>query len=144
MRETLRTIGQTLIRLLIWIGKKIRDNIVNVHLPRLINTENLLRLLAALLSLVLLVPSLIESNCWLGLSFLLAGLTALWRGWIYRNRFVIGMVVVGVILGSLVPGLAKDAWEALLSGDYVSVVVILIIGLLIYYLSSQLKKGRRP
>lgn len=144
MKTVLGTIGQLLLRLLVWTIEKIRDNIVEVQLPRLRIGENLLRLLLALLFLLVLAPASMKGNVWLGLSFLVAAITAIWKGWIYRDRGAMALVYVGAILGSLVTGLAKDAWKALRSGDYASVVVILGLAALIYYMAREFKRGCRP
>lgn len=144
MKDILKATGRLLACFLAWLAGKIHDNVITVQLPRLRNGENVLRFLLALLFLLVLAPASIESNFWLGVSFSAAALTAIWKGWIYRDRGAMALVYTGAIFGSLVTGLAKDAWKALRSGDYISMVVILGLAALIYYMAREFKRGRRP
>jgi len=122
----------------------IYDNYNKRHRDKLRNSENILRLVIALFMLYILSKALLDADWRLGVSFIIAGLTAVWFGYIYRGREVMGLVLVGVIIGSLVTVLAPDAWQALSTGDFIGAVVIIGIMIYLYFISREYKKGKRP
>lgn len=131
-------------RFLSWASDKVHSQIVYIHLPRLNRRENVLRLSLAFVFLIFLVPSSMESNFGLGISFLLAALIALWNGWIYRERGAMVLVFVGSMFGSAANSLLMDAWHAFKTGNNSDVLAILFVAGLIYYMAREFKRGRRP
>ena len=126
------------------VGRIVYDNFNKRHRKKLQKGENILRLTISIFLLYVFSKALLETDWRLGISFIFAGLTAVWFGYVYRGREVIGLVLVGVIIGSLVTALAPDAWEAFSSGDFIGAAVIVGIMIYLYVVSREYKKGRRP
>jgi hypothetical protein len=126
------------------IAEIIKDNFTKRHLKRLQKRENVVRLGISIFILYVLARALLESDLMLGISFIIAGLTAIWFGYVYKGRDVMILVLVGVVIGTFISILAPNAWGALSSGDFISAVIV--IGLIIYFyrISSDYKKGKRP
>lgn len=137
-------IAKALWWLLVRLAPIIYDNYNKRHRNKLQKGENVLRLIIALFILYILSKALLGTDWRLGVSFVIAGLTAVWFGYIYRGREVMGLVLVGVIIGTLVTALAPDAWQALSSGDFIGVAVIISIMIYLYFTSREYKRGRRP
>ena len=114
------------------------------HRIQLREHENILRLFISIFILYIFSRALLETNLWLGLSFILAGCTAIWYGYVYRRREVMYLVLVGVIIGTLVTLLAPNTWQALSTGDIFSFIVILGLMIYLFRLSSKYKKGKYP
>lgn len=131
-----------------WVSIKLAvityDNYKKRHRSKLRKGENLLRLGISIFILYFISKALLETDWRLGLSFVVAGLTAIWFGYIYRGREVMGLVLIGVIIGSLVTLLAPDAWQAFSSGDFIGLAFIVFLMFFFYYISREYKKGRRP
>lgn len=130
--------------LLVRVATIIYDNFNKRHRNRLGKGENMLRLIISIFILYIFSKTLLETDWKLGVSFIIAGLTAIWFGYIYRGRDVMGLVLVGVIIGTLVTALAPDAWKALSGGDFIGAVVIGSLMIYLYFKSRELKRGRRP
>ena len=114
------------------------------HRDKLREPENVIRLLISVFIMYIIAWSLLETDRRLGFSFIVAGITAIWFGYVYRGREVMGLVLVGVIVGTLVTLLAPSAWKAFSSGDIAGAVIILALISFFYYISSQYKKGKHP
>jgi len=114
------------------------------HRDKLRKGRNIVQLAISIFILYFLSKALLETDWRLGFSLILAGLTAIWFGYIYRGREVMGLVLVGVIIGSLVTALAPNAWQALSSGDFIGGAVIIFLMVFLYFMSREYKKGRRP
>jgi len=125
------------------LAQIIYDNYNERHRSKLRKGENLLRLGISIFILFFISKALLETDWRLGLSFIVAGLTAIWFGYIYRGREVMGLVLIGVIIGSLVTLLAPDAWQAFSSGDFVGGAIIVFLMAFFYFISREYKKGRR-
>ena len=69
---------------------------------------------------------------------------AIYAGYIYKGREVMGYVLAGVILATVIPSFFPGISESYKQADYIGMFILILFGLLIYYLSSQLKKGERP
>ncbi len=122
----------------------IYQNFNKRHRPKLGDGENIFRLFISLFLLYFVSRALLETDWRLGISFIFAGLTAIWFGYVYRGREVIGLVLVGVIVASIVTILAPDAWKALSTGDFIGAAVIVVLMIYFYLQSREYKKGRRP
>ena len=120
------------------------DNFNKRHRVRLRKRENILRLMISIFIFYIFSKALLDTDWRLGLSFIFASLTAIWYGYIYRGRDVMGLVFVGVVIGSLVTVLAPDAWRALSGGDFIGAAAIVGIMIYFYFTSRELKRGRRP
>ena len=131
-----------------WVSIKLAvityGNYKKRHRSKLRKGENLLRLGISIFILYFISKALLETDWRLGLSFIVAGLTAIWFGYIYRGREVMGLVLIGVIIGSLVTLLAPDAWQAFSSGDFIGFAFIVFLMFFFYYISREYKEGRRP
>ena len=126
------------------VGGIVYDNFNKRHRKKLQKGENVLRLTISIFILYVFSKALLETDWRLGISFIFAGLTAIWFGYIYRGREVMGLVLVGVIIGTLVTALAPDAWKAFSSGDFIGAAVIVGIMIYLYLISREYKKGRQP
>ncbi len=122
----------------------IKDNYNKRHRKRLQKSENVIRLGISIFILYAFSRALLESDWRLGISFIIAGLTAIWFGYIYRGRDVMVLVFIGVVIGTFITVLTPNAWSAFSSGDIISVIII--VGLIMYFykLSNEYKKGKRP
>ena len=80
----------------------------------------------------------------LGISFLIFGFIAIYSGAIYRDQRVMGIIVVGVCLATVVPQFLSDAWVAFNYGDWISSTVLLGFAIYFWYWSGEMKKGRIP
>lgn len=69
---------------------------------------------------------------------------AIYSGAIYRDERVMGIIVVGVSLATIVPQFLSDAWVAFRYGDWISAVVLLGFAVFFCYWSSEMKRGRLP
>ncbi len=119
-------------------------NSKRIHQRTLKKTEGQARLAIALIVLVIFSWALIPDDPKLGLSFLFAGSMAIYAGYIYKGREVMGYVLAGVILATVIPSFFPGISESYKQADYIGMFILILFGLLIYYLSSQLKKGERP
>lgn len=126
------------------IAAIVYENFNRRHRSKLGKKENILRFFISIFILYIFSKALLETDWRLGASFIFAGATAVWFGYIYRGRDVMGLVLVGVILGSLVSALAPDAWKALSSGDFIGAVIVIGIMGYLYFASREFKRGRRP
>jgi len=126
------------------VGRIVYDNFNKRHRKRLQKGENVLRLIISIFILYVFSKALLETDWRLGVSFIFTGLTAMWFGYVYRGREVMGLVLVGVIIGTLVTALAPDAWKAFSSGDLIGAAVIVGIMIYLYLISREYKKGRQP
>ena len=69
---------------------------------------------------------------------------AIYAGYIYKGREVLGYVLVGVALATVIPSLLPGISESYKNADYIGMLILILVGVLIWYLSSQLKKVRYP
>lgn len=126
-------------------AKRSWQNSLKIHNKALTKSEGQLRLAIALILVALFSYALIPDNTKLGISFLFAGLMAIYAGYIYKGREVIGLVLVGVALAStLIPSFFPGIKESLNQGDYVGMIVLILFGVFFWYFSGQLKKGEVP
>ncbi len=137
-------VASRIIELLNWLAPLIYANYIKRHRSRLRNNENILRLFLAIFLLFIISRALLASDWRLGIFFIIAGTVAIWFGYIYRNRDVILLVLIGVVIGTIVTILAPDAWKAFKAGDYIGAAVIIGIMAYFYLKSRGLKKGKRP
>jgi hypothetical protein len=144
MKQFFAVFGSALVRLLAWLTAKTRDQVTNVHMPRLRSGENVLRLCVGVLIMIVLLPSTFQNDWRLALGFLGAALLAIWNGWIYRERGAMVLVFAGAAIGSLCTGLLRDMFAALRKWDYTSFLVIGVLAAFIWYIARDLKQGRRP
>lgn len=114
------------------------------HRHRLSDGTNVLRLIISIIIFFFFSQALLESDWRLGLSYVFSGFIAIWFGYIYRNEVVMGLVLVGVVIGSLVTVLAPQAWKAFSAGDYIGAAVIVFLMIFFFSISREYKKGRRP
>ncbi len=126
------------------IAKKSWENNKKIHLKELKKTEGRIRFLIALLVLALFSWALIPDDTKLGLSFLFAGLMAIYAGYIYKRREVMSYVLAGVILATVIPSLFPSISEFYKRADYIGMFILIFFGIFIWYLSSRLKKGEKP
>lgn len=114
------------------------------HRHRLSDGTNILRLIISIIIYFFFCKALLESDWRLGISYVVSGFIAIWFGYIYRNEVVMGLVLVGVIIGSLVTVLAPEAWKAFSAGDYIGAAIIVFLMIFFFVIASQYKKGRHP
>ena len=80
---------------------------------------------------------------YIGLSFLIASTLAIVRGHIFTHPLRIFLVAIAVVIGTLViPGLGRDAWEALRGGDTIAAAALAGLVVLLWLLKRQLETGR--
>lgn len=143
-RENTKSIGNLLKKLMeVLVGASIA-NYKKRHSAKLQSPENRLRLGIAFVLIPMIASSLLQTDWRLGLSFVTAGATAIWFGYVYKGRDVIGLVLVGVIIGTIPGILFPDAVNVAQTGDIMGAVIILAFGVFFYYLADQYKKGKRP
>ena len=126
------------------ITKRSWENNSEIHRKALKKSEGRWRLFIALLILTFISWAVIPDDIKLGLSFLFAGLMAIYAGYIYRHRSVMGYVFAGVILATIIPSLFPGISESYTNADYIGVLILILFGVLIWYLSSRLKMGEIP
>ena len=132
------------IQLVKHIAERSWQNSKKVHKKALRKTEGWIRLLIALFLLAIFSIALIPDETKIGLSFLFAGLTAVYAGYIYKGMHVMGYVLGGAILASVIPSLFPSVSESYKNADYIGCIILVLLGLIIWYCSAQLKKGERP
>jgi len=141
----------TIKSILNWIVQRIKDiasrsweNNKIVHQKALKKSENILRLVIAIFILLIFSYSLIPDVPGLGLSFFFAGLMAIYAGYIYKGEHVMGYVLAGVILASVIPSFLPGISDSYKKSDYIGMLVLILFGMFIWYFSSRLKKGEIP
>ena len=134
-----------------WLWLKIKEiatrswaNNKKVHKKALKKPENIVLLLAALFILAIFSYALIPDEPRLGLSFLFAGSMAIYAGYIYKGMHVMGYVLSGVILATVISSLLPGISNSYKRADYIGVIILISFGFLIWYISSRLKKGEMP
>ena len=134
-----------------WCIQKIKDfakrsweNNKIVHKKALKKSEGRWCLFIALLVLIIFSWVLIPDAPSLGLSFLFAGSMAIYAGYIYKGEHVMGYVLAGVILATIIPSLLPSISDSYKNADYIGMIILLFLGILIWYYSSRLKKGEIP
>ena len=75
-----------------------------------------------------------------GMGFTLAGASAIYNGYIFRNPGAIVVVYIGVLIGGEVTGLLLPAYQSTSSGDWISGVVLLVVAGYIWVWAQQLKR----
>jgi uncharacterized integral membrane protein len=120
------------------------QNNKKIHKKALKKSENRWRLFVAMLILVLFSWALIPDEPKMGLSFLFAGSMAIYAGYIYKGEMVMGYVLAGVVFATVIPLLLPGISEAYKNADYVGMLILILLGVFIWYLSSRLKKGEFP
>lgn len=128
-----------------WLLKRFKKSLENakkVHSYWLSKSEGRILLLIAVFLWVIFSYALIQDNLKIGISFMLAGLMVIYSGAIYRDERVMGIVVVGVFIATLVPQFISDAWDTFKYGDWVSTVILLVLAIFLWYWSSVMKRGR--
>ena len=117
-----------------WIWQKLRTsgarswhNNTNIHKKALKKDENKLRLGISVFLYMLLSWAIIQDYIKLGLSFIFAGATAIYAGYIYKGRQTMGLVLVGVALASmLIPTFFPAIEQSFKQGDYVGVLILIL------------------
>ena len=125
--------------------KRIRlswTNAKRTHSYWLKKSEGLILLLIALIIWLPLSQQLLSDDIKLGISFFIAGFMAIYSGAIYRDERVMGIVVVGVFLATIVPQLLFDAWTAFQFSDWISAIVLFGFAIYLWYWSGEMKRGR--
>ena len=115
-----------------------------VHKKGFSTDEGKIRLVIAIFLLLPFSWQLFATEWKIGLSFLFAGSMAIYAGYIYKGREVLGYVLVGVALATVIPSLLPGISESYKNTDYIGMLILILVGVLIWYLSSQLKKGEIP
>lgn len=126
------------------IAKGSWENNKKIHKKALKKPEGQWRLAVALTVLIFFSWALIPDEPRLGLSFLFAGLMAIYAGYIYKDRAAIGYVFAGVILATVIPSLLPGISESYKNADYIGMTILILFGFLIWYVSSRLKMGELP
>lgn len=122
--------------------EKSLENAKKVHSYWLSKSEGRILLLIAVFLWVIFSYALIQDSLKIGISFVITGLMVIYSGAIYRDERVMGIVVVGVFVATLVPQFIADAWGAFKYGDWVSTVILLAFTIFLWYWSSVMKRGR--
>ncbi len=131
----------------LWSLQRIRQSWKNskeAHKKGLQTGEGRIRLLIAVVLLVLFSWQLVSTDMKLGLSFVFAGSMAIYAGHIYKGEEVIGLVLGGVILASVIPTLFPVISESFSNGDYIGIAVLIVLGIVVWLWSDSLKKGEKP
>jgi len=126
------------------IANRSWGNAKKTHQKGLKKDEGRIRLAIALLVLTLFSWALIPDDTKLGLSFLFAGVMAIYAGYIYKGREVMGLVIAGVILATIIPSLLPSISESYKNVDYIGMFILILFGVFIWYFSSRLKMGEIP
>jgi hypothetical protein len=141
VRSAIAALGQFIKELAI----KSWQNSMESHRRNLKKRENQGRLAMGVLLFILFFLQLLDSDVKLAASFMFAGGMALYTGTIYKGREVMGFVLVGVVLAATLPNmLIPGIRESFAQGNYIGMVVLIGLGIYIFYWSSTLKKGEIP
>jgi len=133
-----------LIRFIKQRAKESWENSKRVHKKGFSTGEGKIRLVIAVFLLLPFSWQLFATEWKIGLSFLFAGSMAIYAGYIYKGREVLGYVLVGVALATVIPSLLPSISESYKNTDYIGMLILILVGVLIWYLSSQLRKGETP
>lgn len=126
------------------VAKRSWENCKKTHKKALRKSEARWCLFVALLLLVIFSWALIPGEPKLGLSFLFAGLMAIYAGYTYKDERVMGYVLIGVILATGIPSLLPGLAESYKKADYIGMTILIFLGIFIWYFSSRLKMGEIP
>ena len=55
-----------------------------------------------------------------------------------------GYVLAGVVLATAIPSLLPGISESYKNADYIGMLILILVGVFIWHLSSRLKVGERP
>jgi len=119
-------------------------NSKRTHSSRLTTKEGRSRLAIALLLYLVLSWVLIQDERRLGLSSVFAGFVAIYSGVIYKRQEAFAYVVGGVLLATAVIPTLTDAYETFKNGEWLGAVIILALGVLLWYWTSRMKAGEPP
>jgi len=122
-------------------AKRSWENSKTIHRKALKKNEGKTRLVIAIVFLIVFSWALLQDNILLGLSFLYAGSVAIYAGYIYKGREVMGYVLIGVAIASVIPSLLPSISESYKNADYIGVLILILFGVFMWYISSRLKKG---
>ena len=107
-----------------WIKERARNSLqlaMKRHSYWLGKPGGVTRLLIALGLFLLFLWVLFPTDWKLGFSFLLAGSTAIYSGIIYKGEDVIGLVLAGVLLATVIPTLFPAIRDSYAKGDYIGI-----------------------
>jgi hypothetical protein len=119
-------------------------NAKKVHGRSLKTSDGWIRLVIALSLYLLLSYALISDDIKLGLSFIFSGFMVIYSGTIYKGGQVMGYVLLGVILGTVVTAFISESWHSVVGGDWIGSIILFSVGVFLWVGSSRLKSGKPP
>jgi hypothetical protein len=119
-------------------------NAIKIHKRNLKKDSGVYILLGSLFIYLILSWSLINSDIKIGLSFIFSGFIAIYTGAIYKYHNVIGYVLVGCALASVIIPTFLGAWESFQGGDWIGALIVFVFGIILWIYSNQMKSGKPP
>jgi hypothetical protein len=135
-----------------WILKTIKtiastswEKSKSIHRKALKKSGNLARLIIGTGLYLLISYSLLTDDIGFGLSFIFSGGIAIFFGYVYKGEKVMLAVLLGVGIGrAIIPSIFPGIKDSFISGDLISIIILILFGIFLWYYSTMLKKGDIP